>query len=252
MRAGGFESAKMTCGECCGRFGRCCCSCLSRIPYGTTIGLFVAICGMALFIGGFLTAMQSINNLANIKGALDFGHTLGGIVIGAAILLGIIVLLFACCTSGDTRNNVYSGWKSKFCGKFVSSILMLIEYLLYFAWSLLSICMMAPVMLQIILNAVCNITPKCINLKELGLGPFLKYAKNNTVSTNICSSELKNFCKHVNDAGTPLLIALAGCFIAALGTVHVLMCLSSNYAYVHSFKKTRKPDDDAGEHVRMS
>ena len=46
--------------------------------------------------------------------------------------------------------------------------LMLIEYLLYFAWSLLSICMMAPVMLQIILNAVCSITPKCINLKELG------------------------------------------------------------------------------------
>lgn len=241
----------MTCGECCGKFGRCCCSCLSRIPYGTTVGLFVAISGMALFIGGFIMALKSIDKIANIKGALDFGHTVGGVVIGAAVLLGIIVLLFACCTSGDTRSNVYSGWKSRFCGKFVSSLLMIIEYLLYLAWSLLSMGMMVPVLLQIILNAVCTVTPKCINLEDLGLGPFLKYAKNNTINTNICSSELKEFCDNVKTAGTPLFVALIGCFIAALGSVHVLMCLSSNYAYVNSFKKARKPNE-SGEHIRMS
>ena len=46
--------------------------------------------------------------------------------------------------------------------------LMIIEYLLYLAWSLLSIGMMIPVLLQIMLNAICDITPKCINLYDLG------------------------------------------------------------------------------------
>ena len=63
--------------------------------------------------------------------SLDIGHTVGGVVIGAAILLGIIIFIFACCTSGDTRSNVYSGWKSRFCGKFVSSFVSASNFVIF-------------------------------------------------------------------------------------------------------------------------
>eukprot|EP00112_Aurelia_sp_Birch-Aquarium-sp1_P013683 Seg2914.2 transcript_id=Seg2914.2/GoldUCD/mRNA.D3Y31 product="Neuronal membrane glycoprotein M6-a" protein_id=Seg2914.2/GoldUCD/D3Y31 len=237
--------------ECCGRFCRCCGSCLSRIPYGTTVGLFVAISGMVLFVAGFVSALKPIDKIANIKGSLNFGYTVAGVVIGAGIILGLLVLFFSCCTSGDTRDNMYSGWKSKFCGKFFSCLLIIIEYLLYLAFSVLSVAMVLPLLLQIILNAVCGIAPKCINLEQLGLGPFLKHVGNNTVNSVICADDFKAFCVNVKDAGTPLLISLAGAFIAALGTVHVLMCLSANFAYVNSFKKIRNAGNK-GEHVPMS
>ncbi|XP_065058817.1 neuronal membrane glycoprotein M6-a-like [Rhopilema esculentum] len=230
----------MGCGECCGRFCRCCCSCFSRIPYGTTFGLVLSITGMLVFVGGFVTSLKSIDKLANIKGALDFGYTVTGVIIGASALLGLLILVFACCTSGDTRDNVYSGWKSKLFGKCFSSLLIIIEYLLYLAWALLSVFMVLPVLLQIMLNALCGITPKCINLHSLGLEPFLKYAKNSTINTEICADELKAFCSNVKEAGTPLIISLVGTLVAALGTVHVLMCLSSNFAYVKSYRKTQK------------
>jgi len=243
----------MGCRECCSSTCKCCFTCLSRIPYGTTVGLAIAITGMFMFVGGFVSALKQIDKMAQIKGALDFGYAVAGAVIGVAILLGILILLFACCSSGDTRANVYSGFKSKFIGKCFSAILMIIQYILYLAWALLSMFMVVPVLLQITVNAVCTVTPTCIDLKNLGLEPFLKYAErkmNKTLDTKICASELETFCKSVKSCGTPLLVSLLGTFVAALGTVHVLMCLSANYAYVKSFTKVAKKEEQ-GESIGM-
>lgn len=241
----------MGCSDCCSSICKCCCSCLSRIPYGTTVGLAIAIVGMVMFVGGFVLALKEIDKMANIKGSLDFGYTVAGVVIGVAILLGLLILLFACCSSGDTRANVYSGFKSKFLGKCFSAILMIIEYILYLAWALLSMFMVVPALLQITLNAVCTLTPTCIDLKDLGLEPLLKWTNQTApVNTKICATELDAFCKSVKNSGTPLLVSLIGAFVAALGTVHVLMCLSANYAYVKSFTKVAKREQQ-GEHIGM-
>ncbi|CAG0918959.1 unnamed protein product [Notodromas monacha] len=172
--------------------GQECRECIGRIPYATLIA----------------TVM------------LEPFHLVFMIVGVAMGILGLILLLWGCLATGETRYSVYRADRARLIGgRVCGTVFMTLVYFLNIIWLLIFVCL-------IVLSTVFT---------------FFLSIDMNRDKLKICTDgDKKLFCRdYVQSAHIMFVLATVSCLLVIISLVNYLMCLSANYAHIKESEKFR-------------
>lgn len=216
-----------------------CQDCIGRIPYGSLVSLFLCWLGVGLFCGMMYQAVSislrqaqdvldmDIPFLANIRLAFI-------LVAGVMVFVALLLLILGFLSTGTTRRQVYSGWRSRIGGRISCAIFIIITYLLYICWLLI---FSISAILVFVYSGFSSLCPSSFSEKEKQCWNFTQIAKMFLKSPvakalTVCAENLQKFCT-LTESALPLYIAAyVGGALVLLGLVHYLICLASNYVHI--------------------
>ncbi|KAK0404842.1 hypothetical protein QR680_017661 [Steinernema hermaphroditum] len=239
--------------------GRCC----RTIPFGSILATCVAAAGCIVFFVNYDKALTKfilqINTVyKEVKSEDLINLSTKTITIPVSIgfcALAIAFLISNCICTAVVARSYYSNIRSHdeniftriFANPVIAAVDIAVAYVWLLAWAAL-LCAAAFVgMLYVgFINVVKNICTqvldqnKCIDLKENPLTreivqQLLGFVK--IPDIKICPKDTGIICGEDNDETWTLLGGFIACFVALIGIVHFLMCMSANFARLLAMRR---------------
>jgi len=239
--------------------GICFTDCMGRIPYGSLIATFilgtgVAVACICLWIG--LPRMIEMMELFNVDITRMTNDFRNYVIIVGVVMAGIAVveLILGFMATGNTRRQVYTGFKSRFLGRVGTAFFILVTYLLTLVWCLLCFILVILAFFFIISQTHCEKhgdgthwdSADCFNATVLldGFPIDLPVTEGqSSYNTRVCGLDFQKYCNQSQDGSIYIYAATAGVGLVILGLVHYLMCLTANYAMIKDGAKLREFED---------
>ncbi|XP_038055404.1 proteolipid protein DM beta-like isoform X1 [Patiria miniata] len=228
--------------------GGCCdcalCRCLKRVPYGTLFAILLLAGGLALLTYEILYIQVVADMMFRFDA--DFSKTsilfegtgtLFWVLIGAVAVMGlygILLLVFACLTTGPSGQNTCGSEHVRCIGPCSTNILIMVTYVVCGVWIALTVVLAMPFTFMLMVRSYCkNITPSsCIDLSHYGLtGNVKTAAAQNTTMEPVCGNSLQSFCDNNGSIWLSSFLAMAACIMIVIALIHFLMALSANHTY---------------------
>ncbi|KAK3696702.1 hypothetical protein QZH41_013067 [Actinostola sp. cb2023] len=167
-------------------------------------------------------------------GIMALGIFLGSMS-GLALLNGI-------AATGRTRFSIYTGWKSKCCGR--CCILMLFGWhaIVWLIWTIIGPILLFPLIFMGIGFAVCQVKlvkqlgKTCIDFDEYGVADLVNVDK-------VCGYELAEFCSGISPATPYFAVTFVGAIFIIFGVFIMLIALIVNLLQVHKHIKAELPSE---------
>jgi hypothetical protein len=184
-------------------------TCIGRCPFATIIATIITVCGTGVFCGCLYRALsitfQMLDTSFKIGYEMETARVAQTIVIVISSVMGslaIMLLVVGCLSTGATRSQIFTGFRSRLGGRISTGFFTIIVYLLFLVWSAVTIVLVVPIIAYYVLMKNCEIKAaqinthlvqnldECLSLKTFGI----------TLTENklsICSQELIAFCNQV-------------------------------------------------------
>lgn len=182
---------------------------IGRCPFASIIATVITICGTGVFCGCLYRALaitiQALDSAFKLEFQMESARAIQTMVIIVSTVmcsLAVILLIVGCLATGATRSQIYTGFRSRLGGRISTGFFTVVVYLLFLAWSGITIILVVPIVGYYMLMKNCEIKTtqienhsiqkldECISLKNYGI-----YSFENKMS--ICSLELISFCSQV-------------------------------------------------------
>lgn len=238
-------------------------SCMGRCPFASIIAAVITLCGTGVFCGCLYRALsitiQALDTAFKIEFEMESARVIQTIVIIISTVmcsLAIILLIVGCLATGATRSQIYTGFRSRLGGRISTGFFTVIVYILFLAWSCVTLLLVVPIIAYYILMKNCEVKTaqinnhsmqkldECLSLKNFGIQAF-----ENKMS--ICSLELISFCNQGKEAGPLYIAAFMSSALIVLGLIHYLCCLVANYAHIKDGIKLRDYEEAIKEELEL-
>ena len=186
-------------------------SCMGRCPFASIIATIITICGTGVFCGCLYRALsltiQMLTSAFKIEWEWEWVKIIQTVVIIISTVMGtlsIILLIVGCLATGATRTQIYTGFRSRLGGRISTGFFTIIVYVLFLAWSVVTLGLVVPMVAYYILMKNCEIKTaqinshsvqkldECLSLKNFGI-------QLNQNVNSVCSNDLIAFCNSVNN-----------------------------------------------------
>ncbi|XP_038055675.1 neuronal membrane glycoprotein M6-a-like [Patiria miniata] len=218
------------------------------LPYGSMVSAFLVYCGVGLFCGASLTALNNTEDMFK-KTELEWKLVIPALRITVyamtpvMVLTAFIYIILGYAATKQSKVQVYDDQDVCCGGMGCVSLALYILYLLTFIWLVLGGACTIPVIFTYMVSMYTSSSADadgnlpallCVNLSQYG---FVNVES--TVNTELCGTTLKEFGDLAGEAFVMYCILLGGCALVLLGLVHFLMCLSANWGHVKDGLKRR-------------
>ncbi|CAG0924870.1 unnamed protein product, partial [Notodromas monacha] len=159
--------------------GQECRECIGRIPYATLIATVMCCVGVGVFCGttyrGSTLCLRMFDDVFNIRlNWLEPFHLVFMIVGVAMGILGLILLLWGCLATGETRYSVYRADRARLIGgRVCGTVFMTLVYFLNIIWLLIFVCLIVLSTVFTFFLSMCKsdhttLPDHCIDFTPLG------------------------------------------------------------------------------------
>lgn len=237
--------------------------CMDRCPFASIIASIITICGTGVFCGclyrGFSIIILMLTTAFKFEITFEWVKVLQTVVIIISTVMGslsVILLVVGCLSTGATRSQVYTGFRSRLGGRISTGFFTVIVYTLFLIWSACTLFLVVPLVFYFVLMKQCeykqaqinthsqNKLDECLSLRTYGV------VFSNT-RNSICNDELIQFCNQGKEAGPLFIAAFAASGLIVLGLVHFLACLVANYAHIKDGIKLKDYEEAIKEELDL-
>lgn len=223
------------------KMGSCCKLCCCSTPYGTVIVMTLTLVGLVGFVVSALYGVSLLSYTDSLKNNTQLLGTVVGGVVGSSIIPLVLATILAYCTTGYVRDELYHPFIKTFVGHICSSLIILLTFLSFVEWLLMTLACSVVVVLYMALSMGCSAI-KTTN-KECGsitLGSFTQLslcAPDSKTRQELCYDGLK--------IGISFTSSLGFCLLILTGLVCVLMIQAANFISVReSNKRSYRPNGE--------
>lgn len=237
--------------------------CVDRCPFASIIATIITVCGTGVFCGCLYRALSitilMLTTAFKIEITFEWVKVLQTIVIIISTVMGslaVILLVVGCLSTGATRSQVYTGFRSRLGGRISTGFFTVVVYILFLIWSVFTLIQVIPLVFYYVLMRQCdfkqtqinthsqNKFDECLSLRNYGIQ--LSNTRN-----SICNDELIQFCNEGKEAGPLYIAAFASSALIVLGLVHYLCCLIANYAHIKDGIKLKDYEEAIKEELEL-
>merc|ERR1719431_35131 len=166
------------------------------------------------------------------------------IIVGVVMSgVAIVELVLGFMATGNTRRQVFTGFKSRFLGRIGTAFFILVTYLLTLIWCILCFVLVVLAFFFVISQTHCDRhgdgqhwdSADCFNVTVIldGFPIHLPVVEGQSdYNTRVCGQDFQKYCNQSQDGSVYIYAATAGVGLVILGLVHYLMCLTANYAMI--------------------
>lgn len=246
-------------------FLRCCGSC----PFASLLAFVLTLTGTGLFCGCFFFSTKPTIEKINLAFQTEYIdvewiHLLRHatiFILGIMGGLSLILLIVGSLSTGATRYQVYTGFRSRLGGRIAMCFFSIIVYGLLIFWLLVMIALTLPSISLYILKHRCEealknsmpsgwtdtVSPTvCLTPKTYGLP-----VPSHKPDVSVCHKRFYELCS-VTEHIPKYWVALLGAFFVVMGLVHFLCCLVANYVHIKDGRKLQGYEEAIREEMEIS
>jgi hypothetical protein len=238
-------------------------SCIGRCPFASFIATVITLCGTGVFCGCLYRALsitfQMIASSFSLHFEMESVRVVQTVIIIISSVMGtltLILLTVGCLSTGATRRQVFSGFRSRLGGRISTGFLTIVVYILFIVWLCVTILLVLPIVAYYVIMKNCEIKApqinthqsqvldECLSLRTFGI--TLTETK-----LSVCAQELIAFCNQSKEAGPLYIAAFISSALIVLGLVHYLCCLVANYAHIKDGIKLKDYEEAIKEELEL-
>lgn len=240
--------------------------CFGSCPFASSLSFFLTLIGTSVCCGCFYFSLpetiKQINDVFKTEYIdNDWIRIFGLAIIFVLATMGgfsLILLIVGFLATGATRDQVYTGFRSRLGGRIATGFFSIIVYGSLLIWLFTLLGLMVPCIGLYILKHRCKEVldrPTTGNAAKpllcLTPGTYGIPLPKHKPDAQVCEENFRDLCK-LTQFSPLYAAALIGSFFAVLGLVHFLCCLVANYAHIKNGRKLNDYEDAIREEIEIS
>ncbi|XP_033742301.1 neuronal membrane glycoprotein M6-b-like isoform X2 [Pecten maximus] len=215
--------------------------CLSQVPCASLIAWIILLMGLGGLTGSLLIGVQKTRDLFESDQWFWFiEYTLTGVVVGM-FLIGTALLCVGHISTDPTSRHLFHTTKRNTCGQGLNMFLLVISYILGFAWTVVTSILAIPLFLLLVLILIKN-KVTCIDLINYGLSEM-----------KLCGEDLDDFARKGQDLMISYIVAYISSVLIVISLIHFMIVISANISHMKDHRlATLNAYSETTEEVRNS
>ncbi|XP_060070243.1 neuronal membrane glycoprotein M6-b-like [Ylistrum balloti] len=215
--------------------------CLSQVPCASLIAWIILLMGLGGLTGSLLIGVQKTRDLFDSDQWFWFiEYTLTGVVVGM-FLIGTALLCVGHISTDPTSRHLFHTTKRNTCGQGLNMFLLVISYILGFAWTVVTSILAIPLFLLLVLILIKN-KVNCIDLINYGLSEM-----------ELCGEDLDDFARKGQDLLISYIVAYVSSVLIVISLIHFMIVISANISHLKDHRlATLNAYSETTEEVRNS
>lgn len=215
--------------------------CLSQVPCASLIAWIILLLGLGGITGSLLIGVQKTRDILDNDQFLWFiEFTLTGVIVGM-FLIGTALLCVGHISTDPTSRHLFHTTKRNTCGQGLNIFLLVISYILGFAWTVVTSILAIPLFVLLVLILIKN-KIDCIDLINYGLP-----------RKEICNEDLDDFIRKGQDLMISYIVAYVSSVLIVISLIHFMIVISANISHLKDHRlATMNAYSETTEEVRNS
>ena len=137
-------------------------SCIGRCPFASIIATIITVCGTGVFCGCLYRALSITFQMLASSFKIEFemesvrvAQTLVIVISSVMGSLALILLVVGCLSTGATRTQIFTGFRSRLGGRISTAFFACVVYCLFLLWLSVTVVLVVPIIAYYILMKVC-------------------------------------------------------------------------------------------------